>query len=50
MSPVDSQDLAEMWSEGELHIDYDISLSSSIDWRKKGWITQVNNHVLSKFT
>ena len=46
MSPIDPQDLAEMWSEGELHVDYDISVSFSIDWREKGWITQVSNHVV----
>lgn len=38
---IDSEELEEMWSKGEMHVDHNIDLPSSIDWREKGWVTQV---------
>ena len=41
LPPMDTEELAEMWSKGEMHVDRNVSLPSSLDWREKGWVTQV---------
>lgn len=41
LSVIDSQELEDMWSEGELHVNRNVSLPSSLDWREKGWVAQV---------
>ena len=30
-----------MHTRGEVHVDRNITMPSSLDWRKKGWVTQV---------
>ena len=41
MPPIDSEELEEMWRKGETHVDSNVDLPSSLDWREKGWVTQV---------
>ena len=47
---IDSQELANMWSEGEEHVDKDlVDLPSTLDWREKGWVSQVQLQVHNSF-